>query len=104
MVPAAQRAVFYVCSGADGTLDGAGNGKGVLYRLRNYGFNATAPATCPATTGGDVVVSGVRSCRIVYDANQGATQQSGFVSIQLELTRGGETASLVVGAHVSNVP
>ena len=104
LVPNAQKAVFYVCSNAGTTLDGAGNAPGTLVRLKNYGFNAAAPTTCPATTGGDVVVSGVRSCRIVYDANQGATQQSGFVSIQLELTRSGETASLVVGAHVSNVP
>ena len=38
------------------------------------------------------------------NANQGATQQSGFVSLQIELTRNNETASLVLGAHVSNVP
>lgn len=104
LVPAAQKAVFYVCSGAGTTLDASGNAPGRLIRLRNYGFNASTPTSCPATTGGDVVLTGVRSCRFVYEANQGATQQSGFVSLQLELTRNGETASLVVGAHVVNIP
>src|SRR5690606_37197651 len=28
-----QQSVFYICSGADGTLNGSGNGKGTLYRL-----------------------------------------------------------------------
>ena len=42
--------------------------------------------------------------RFVYDPNQGATQQNGFVSIQLELSRRGDSVSLVVGAHVANVP
>ena len=104
VVPNAQKAVFYVCSGASTTLDGQGNAPGSLVRLKAYGFNASAPSVCPSTAGGDVVVSQVRSCRFLYDPNQGATQQSGFVSIQLELTRNNETASLVLGAHVVNVP
>lgn len=104
VVPGNQQAVFYVCSGADGTLDAAGNGKGTLYRLKAYGFNAAAPASCPAVAGADVMATNVRSCRFVYDPNQGATQQNGFVSMQLELARNGETASLVMGAHVVNAP
>ncbi len=103
-VPDSQKAVFYVCSGASSTLDGSGDAPGVLYRLKNYGFNAGAPASCPSVAGADVLATGVRSCRFLYDANQGATQQSGFVSLQIELTRSNETASLVLGAHVSNVP
>ena len=103
-VPDSQKAVFYVCSGASTTLDGNGDAPGVLYRLKNYGFNAAAPATCPAVAGADVLATGVRSCRFLYTANQGATQQSGFISLQVELTRSNETASLVLGAHVSNVP
>ena len=93
VVPASQRAVFYVCSGADGTLDANGIGHGTLVRL-----------SCPATAGGAVLATLVRSCRFVYDPNQGATQQNGFVSLQLELARHGETASLVFGAHVLNTP
>jgi MSHA biogenesis protein MshO len=104
VVPAAQQAVFYVCSGASATLDSNGDAPGVLYRLKQYGFNASAPGACPATTGADTVATGLRSCRFLYDANQGATQQSGFISIQLEFTRNSETASLVVGAHVANTP
>jgi len=104
VVPNAQKAVFYVCRGASSTLDSNGNAPGVLYRLKNYGFNSAAPGACPATTGADVVANGLRYCRFLYTANQGATQQSGFISIQLEFTRNSETASLVVGAHVANTP
>ena len=104
LVPNTQQAVFYVCSGASTVLDGNGDAPGVLYRLKGYGFNAAAPSACPATTGADVVASGLRSCRFLYTANQGATQQSGFLAIQLAFTRSGETASLVVGAHVVNTP
>ncbi len=104
VVPAAQQAVFYVCSGASTTLDGNGDAQGVLYRLKRYGFNAGAPGACPSTTGADTVATGLRSCRFLYNANQGATQQSGFLSIQLEFTRNRETVSLVVGAHVANTP
>lgn len=104
VVPDSQQAVFYVCSGASATLDAEGNAPGVLVRLKRYGFNAAAPTACPATTGGDVLATGLRSCRFLYTANQGATQQSGFLSVQLEFTRRGETASLVFGAHVANVP
>ena len=104
VVPDSVKAVFYVCAGADGTLDASGNGRGRLVRLKNYGFNAAPPAACPAAASGDVLATRVRSCRFVYDPNQGATQQNGFVSIQLELARNGETASLLLGAHVVNVP
>ena len=104
VVPAAQQAVFYVCSGASTTLDANGNAPGVLYRLQHYGFNAAAPTSCPATIGADVLATGLRSCRFLYNANQGATQQSGFLQVQLEFTRNRETASLVFGAHVANVP
>lgn len=104
VVPAAQQAVFYVCNGADGTLDAQGRGKGVLARLSGYGFNATYPAACPAIAGAAVLATQVRSCRFIYDPNQGATQQSGFVSMQLELARDGEVVSLLLGTHVVNVP
>jgi MSHA biogenesis protein MshO len=104
VVPNAQRAVFYVCSGADGTLDAQGDGKGTLYRATNYGFSAAYPLSCPPTAGADVLATRVKSCRFVYDPNAGATQQSGFVSMQLEMARNGEVASLLTGAHVRNVP
>ena len=104
MVSNQQKAVFYVCAGADGSLDASGNGKGVLARLANYGFNAAYPSACPSAASGEVLATNVRSCRFVYDPSQGATQQSGFVSMQIEVTRNSESAGLVVGAHVANVP
>jgi MSHA biogenesis protein MshO len=63
VVDNAQKAVFYVCSGASSTLDANGNAPGVLYRLKNYGFNASMPGACPAPTGADVVATNLRSCR-----------------------------------------
>lgn len=103
IVPAAQQAVFYTCVGADGNLDTNGDGQGTLWRRQAYGFNAAYPAACPGQ-GGDVLATAVKSCRFLYDPNQGATQQNGFVSMQIELAKRGETASLIVGAHVVNVP
>jgi MSHA biogenesis protein MshO len=104
VVPNTQRAVFYVCSGADGTLDAQGHGKGTLYRLQNYGFNAAYPGACPSTASADVLATRVRSCSFVYDPSQGATQQSGFVWIELDLARSNESAHIAMGAHVANGP
>ena len=96
--------VAYVCSGASSTLDGNGDAPGVLYRWRGTGFNAAAPSSCPDVSSASVVATGLRSCRFSYTANQGATQQSGFIALQLEFTRNGEASSLVTGAHVVNTP
>lgn len=114
MVPNAQQAVFYVCGspagvGVDGNspgVDANGDGRGTLYRFANYGFNAAIPTVCPtpvaATT--PVLLSHVSSCSFVYSPNQGATQQSGFVEVQLKVTQQNDSVSLVYGAHVDNVP
>lgn len=107
VVPAAQGPVFYVCSGADGLLNASGDGKGTLYRMMNYGFNATYPTICPANpaaSGADVLATRVRSCSFVYDPNQGATQQNGFVWMEIELSHLNESAHLVMGAHIANSP
>jgi MSHA biogenesis protein MshO len=104
VVSASQQAVFYVCSGADGTLDANGTARGTLVRLSGYGFNASYPGVCPSVAGGQTVLTGLSRCTITYDPNQGATQQNGFVYLQLELTRRHESVSMVIGAHVSNVP
>lgn len=104
IVPNSQQAVFYVCSGADGTLNAEGHGKGTLYRLKGYGFNAAQPSSCPATTGADVMATQLRSCSFIYDPNQGATQQNGFVWMDLELSRNSESAHLAMGAHIANAP
>ncbi|MBQ0931515.1 type II secretion system protein [Ideonella sp. 4Y16] len=102
IVPASRQAVFFSCTGADGTLDAAGDGKGTLLLNEAYGFNAAYPSSCPSS--GTVLASKVKSCNFVYDPNQGATQQSGFVWMEIEIARAGETAHLSMGAHVSNIP
>ena len=87
-----EQSVFYIC-------DGAGN----LMRLVRP-FNAAYPAACPGTAGAVPLATNMSSCSFVYNPNQGATQQSGFVWMQIELTSGGEKIALAYGAHVSNVP
>ena len=96
-------AVSYICTGADGTVDSSGNGKGTLYRLTRA-FVASYPTACPATTGAAIVATNVKTCNFVYNASQDITQQSAFVWIQLELARSNETVALAYGAHVDNVP
>ena len=90
VVDAKEQSVFFTC-------DGAGN----LLRLVRP-FTAAAPVACPA--GGEVLASNVGACHFVYNPNQGATQESGYVWMYLTLTASGETMALSYGAHVSNVP
>lgn len=92
-------ATFFIC---DGVGIAGGNGTGTLRRLTR-GFNATYPNACPSGLG-DVMATRVSACRFSYDPNQGATQQSGFVWMDIQLTEGGETVELSYGVHVSNVP
>lgn len=92
IVSAAEKAVFYVCNG------------GSLWRLSNYGFNASYPASCPAVAGGKQVASGLSSCSFVYDPNPGASAQYGYVWVQFKLTRNGEDSTVTGGAHVVNAP
>jgi MSHA biogenesis protein MshO len=90
IVPNAAQTVFYSCVG------------NVLYRTVAV-FNANQAATC-ALTNGAVVATDVAGCTFVYNPNQGATQQSGFVWMRLELARDGESVALAHGTHVDNVP
>jgi MSHA biogenesis protein MshO len=91
-------AVVYVCSGAG--VDAAGNGTGTLSRV-SRAFSGTL-AACPA--GGAILATRVAACNFIYDPNRGATQQSGFVWLQLELREAGERVVMDYGVHVSNVP
>ncbi len=102
VIPNSQQAVFYVCSGV-GTSS-TGDGTGFLYRLKAYGFNSTYPASCPSVAGAELLASRVKSCSFIYDPSQGATQQSGYVSMDIEVMRNNETVHLTAGAHISNVP
>lgn len=92
IVPNAEQSVFYSCTGSPLNL----------YRTVAT-FNADQATTCAATTGA-AVATDVASCTFVYDPNQGATQQSGFVWMRLELSRSGESVMLAHGVHVDNVP
>jgi len=97
---AGKPAVAYVCDSAG--VDTQGNGTGTLYRVTL----AIAPtfSTCPAIAGSAIVATNVRQCTFVYNPNQGATQQSGFVWMRLELSRSKESVALAYGVHVDNVP
>lgn len=92
IVPNAEPTVFYSCVGS------------TLYRTVAP-FAADQGATCALTTGA-VVAKDVADCSFVYDPNQGATQQSGFVWMRLEMGRAGsgENFALNHGVHVDNVP
>jgi MSHA biogenesis protein MshO len=100
VVPSNERAVTYTCTKA-GT-DSAGTGTGTIYRVTGY-TPGTAPwPTCP--TGPAILVTKVSDCNILYNENEGATQQSGYLQLRLGLADGGEAATLTMGAHVENTP
>lgn len=94
--------VFYICSNCTGT-DVQGNGVGTLYRLTRP-FTPAYPAACPATAGAAIVATNVSASTFTYNANQGGSQQSGFIWMQLTLTQVNESAALSYGVHVDNVP
>jgi len=85
-----EQTVFYNCVGSK------------LYRTVAE-FSADQATTC-ALDSGAVVATDVSSCTFVYDPNHGATQQSGFVWMRLELSRADESIALAHGVHVDNVP
>ncbi|WP_313165918.1 prepilin-type N-terminal cleavage/methylation domain-containing protein [Massilia oculi] len=100
VVPANEKIVTYRCDGA-GLVDGSGTGK--LYRLADASLQAQNCSTViPA--GAALVADKVSQCTFIYSPNQGATQESGFVQLQLTLSDKGESVPLTVGAHVDNVP
>lgn len=106
IVPNAQNAVFYVCDSPG--KDAGGDGTGKLYRFANYGFIAAGSSICPTpatmSVAATVLASKVESCSFIYDPNHGATQQSGFIEVQIKVTEHDESVSLIYGAHVDNVP
>jgi MSHA biogenesis protein MshO len=89
--------IYYSCTG------------GTLYRGTTSNFATVDAAACSAATGAAIVATGV-NCAIdhtffVYSSNQGATQQSGFVWMRIELgDSSGESVALAHGVHVDNVP
>lgn len=103
VVPKDEKVVTYLC--LDAKLDeDTRTGAGKLYRLTDANFHPTA--TCPkqAPAGAALVADKVSHCAFIYSPNQGATQESGFVQLQLTLSDKGESVPLTIGAHVDNVP
>jgi MSHA biogenesis protein MshO len=96
VVPNAENTVIYSCVGT------------TLYRKATTTFAQADASACASATDGAVlatdVLCGVNQTYFVYDPNQGATQQSGFVWMRVELSRSGESATLAHGVHVDNVP
>lgn len=99
VVSEAEQRVVFACRNAG---EAAGNGTGTLMRgVRS--FDATAPTACPTTIAGEAPLARrVAACS--FDYQPGATEQSGFVSIRIDLLEAGERVTLISGAHVSNVP
>jgi len=77
--------VSYICAG------------GLLTRYWNYSFGTTAPA---GNSG--VLASNVSGCRFTYEA--GVTAQNSLLTLELAITKDGETVNLVQQVHVGNVP
>lgn len=101
IVPNAKQSVIYRCINA--TMDDNGTGKGTLVRYSRYGFNAAA--TCPpANMVTATLATKVSDCSFSYNPNEGATQQSGYLQVQLSLSQNSETATLSFGVHVDNMP
>ncbi len=96
VVANAAQTVFYTCHDRILYRGSVNTGTGVFTQLADQ-------AAC-ASAGGAIVATDVENCTFVYDPNEGATQQSGFVWMRLELSRAGESAALAHGVHVDNMP
>jgi len=79
--------MMYSCSG------------GRLYRKI---LTTSKESACAAN--GDVLATDVASCSFVYTSNPSATQASGFVTLNLTLSRNNEPVTLSYGVHVDNQP
>ncbi|MDR0528624.1 MAG: type II secretion system GspH family protein [Zoogloeaceae bacterium] len=101
VVPKARSKITYLCSGVG--VNPQGTGTGVLYKVIEQLSNGGAP-DCPLAVNGVIVARHISQCGFYYDPNHGATQQSGFVSMNLELKEANEAVALSYGAHVSNLP
>jgi len=103
VVPKDEKVVTYLCLGAQLDPD-TRTGAGKLYRLADAAFHPepTCPTAAPA--GAALVADKVSHCAFIYSPNQGATQESGYVQLQLTLSDKGESVPLTIGAHVDNVP
>lgn len=92
----------YVCAPAAAS---GGDGAGTLRLWRNYTIQASQPTATPASGSNALMSSFVTACNFQYNPDvTGAQQRGGLVSLQITLTRGGESVTLAGGVHVSNAP
>jgi MSHA biogenesis protein MshO len=91
--------ITYRCAPAGPNANGDGTGR--LERMSGYAITLAQPQ--PALGTGAMLALYVTACDIQYNQLV-LTQNHGIVSIQLSITRGGETVSLYHEVHVSNVP
>lgn len=101
IVPGQQKTVTYMCVNP-GVDQATQDGTGVLYRFASASLNLAPSCELPANPA--VVARKVAACTFFYSPGQGATQESGFVQLQLTLSDKGESVPLTIGAHVDNVP
>jgi len=80
--------VSYVCSGTQ------------IQRYSGYAILPAQPVP-PAVTGA-LIADKVSACSFAYAP--GSTQRGALVTLNLSLTNGGETISLIYQVHVNNVP
>jgi MSHA biogenesis protein MshO len=75
-----------------------------IRRHAGYGITLNPQPAPPAGTP-DVLVDGVTACGFVYDnAATTATLRTGVVSLNLQISQGGEIVNLLQQVHVDNVP
>lgn len=97
VVPKDEKVVTYRCVNVD-------SGAGKLYRYTAANFSLTTNCSGNVPASAALVADKVSQCAFIYSPNQGATQESGFVQLQLTLSDKGESVPLTIGAHVDNVP
>lgn len=104
IVPGGQGPVSYVCQGNLG-VNAQGNGGATLVRHSGYGFQVPAGAGVPTLSATPATVANnVSACTFRYESNPGATQESGYLEVDLTITEANEAVRLRFGVHVDNMP
>lgn len=101
VVPDAQQAVTYACTGTLLVADANGNGQGALTRFQHYGFkpNQAAPTTLDVT--GAMLANNVYDCHFAYTTD---SANNSLLSLRITIMRGGESVNLYHEIHVNNIP
>lgn len=103
IVPKGNSVVTYRCENA-GRNAKTLTGTGTLFRFVDPEFHPVESCATALPANAAVLADKVESCTFIYSPNQGVTQESGFIQLQLTLTDKGESVPLTIGAHVDNTP